>query len=152
VGGEGAGPDARQAAVARRAGRLLGRRAHSTAELRRKLAGPDGGDEDAAVADVIVRLGQHGVLDDAAFAAELAAARLARGHGPLRVAADLTAAGVDESIARTVIDGLDPADVRGAAVAALGGRTGAAAWRRLAARGFEMEMVVALLEGAEPCE
>ena len=66
----------------------LGRR------LRRKGHAPD------AVEAALVRMTEHGLLDDVAFAANYVETRSARGRGPLRLTRDLMAMGVE----RTVID------------------------------------------------
>lgn len=86
--------------------RLLARRAHSTAELRRKLArrGYEGGDVDGAVA----RLSGLGYLDDAAFAAGHVRRRSAA-RGPLALSAELAARGVDRRDADAALARLDPA-------------------------------------------
>src|SRR5206468_11116712 len=86
--------------------RLLARRAHSTAELRRKLArrGFEGDDVDGAVA----RLSRLGYLDDAAFA-EGHVRRRSSARGPLALSAELAARGVDRRDADAALAGLDPA-------------------------------------------
>lgn len=120
----------------RRAGNLLARRAHGAEELRRKLA--RGAGEELA-AEVTGDLERMGYVDDARYAAALAEHRLAHGWGPLRIAHDLEAAGVSEAAINEALAALDPAAVRAGAARATGDRTGMAAARRLAARGFELD-------------
>ena len=84
--------------------RLLARRAHSRAELRRKL-GRRGYDE-GEVEGVIVRLARQGYVDDAAFAAGHVRRRSAS-RGPLAIASELAARGVDRAAADAALQGLD---------------------------------------------
>lgn len=126
----------------RRAGELLARRAHGRDELRRKLA--RGGGEDVA-AEVIDDLARMGYVDDERYAAALAEHRLTRGWGPLRIEHDLLAAGVPEAVVNVAVAALDRDDVREAALRAIGERTGAAAARRLGARGFDEDVAEGLL-------
>lgn len=98
--------------------RLLARRAHSRAELQRKLARRGyGGDE---VEGAMARLGGLGYLDDEAFAAGHVRRRAAT-KGPLALAAELAARGVNRAAAD-------------AALAALGREAQVAAATRLAER------------------
>ncbi|MFM7248009.1 MAG: RecX family transcriptional regulator, partial [Actinomycetota bacterium] len=71
--------------------------------------------------------------------------RLADGWGPLRIRHDLEAAGVEPGLIEAALDGLDPAAVEAAAAIAVGPRSGAEAWRRLAARGFDEDAAERLL-------
>ena len=84
--------------------RLLARRAHSRAELRRKL-GRRGYDQ-GEVEDVIARLARQGYVDDAAFAAGHVRRRSAT-RGPLAIASELAARGVDRAAADAALEGLD---------------------------------------------
>jgi regulatory protein len=78
--------------------RLLGRRAHSRHELRRKLARRAAPSE---VARVIRRLERQGYLDDRQFAALRASSLRRRRHwGDRRIAFDLRRLGVDARIIR----------------------------------------------------
>lgn len=72
--------------------RYLGRRAHSSVELRRKLARK--GYEPSEVDGAMARLRELGYLDDAAFARGLVRRRSA-GRGPRALAAELAAKGID---------------------------------------------------------
>ncbi len=129
----------------RRAGELLARRAHGRDELRRKLA--RGGDDEVA-AEVIDDLARMGYVDDERYASALAEHRLARGWGPVRIGSDLAGAGVPEAIANAAIAALDRETVRDAARRAIGDRVGAAAARRLAARGFDEDVADGLLDAS----
>jgi regulatory protein len=84
--------------------RLLARRAHSRAELRRKL-GRRGYDE-AEIDEVVRRLAQAGYLDDAAFAAGHVRRR-SESRGPLALAAELAARGVDRRLSDDALRGFD---------------------------------------------
>ncbi|TMC37036.1 MAG: regulatory protein RecX [Chloroflexi bacterium] len=83
---------------------LLARRAHSRAELRRKLArrGFSVEDVDATMA----RLSRLGYLDDASFAAGHVRRRSAT-LGPLALSAELSARGVDRAVAGAALDAFD---------------------------------------------
>jgi regulatory protein len=110
---------------------LLARRAHSRAELRRKLArrGFSVEDVDATVA----RLSRLGYLDDASFAAGHVRRRSAT-LGPLALSAELSARGVDRAVAGAALDAFDrPAQVT--AATRLAERLFAPLAKRLAAHG-----------------
>lgn len=78
---------------------LLAYRARSSFELRRKLA--RAGFSDDAIADATSRLQELDLIDDRAFATQYAESRFrAKGYGPMRIAAELRARGID----RTLID------------------------------------------------
>ncbi|HLX22862.1 MAG TPA: recombination regulator RecX [Usitatibacter sp.] len=76
-----------------RAMRLLARREHSRHELSRKLERIAGDDEDVTV--VLDELSAKGWLSDARFAEQSVRAK-ARRYGPLKVAHELRAKGVDD--------------------------------------------------------
>jgi SOS response regulatory protein OraA/RecX len=133
---------AREADATRRAGRLLSHRPRSRAELERRLK-PTAGAVTAGV--VTERLEQLGVVDDRAYARALADERLRRGYGPGAIRHLLAERGVEEPLAADVVDELDGDDVLAAARRAVAGSTGAAAWRRLAARGFDEDVAEAVL-------
>ena len=67
-------------------------RADLARRLRRKGHAPD------AIERALGRLAEHGFLDDAAFAASYVETRAARGRGPVRLARDLAAMGVERSV------------------------------------------------------
>jgi regulatory protein len=85
--------------------RLLAGRAHSRAELKRKLARR--GFDPEAVEAATVRLSDLGYLDDRAFAAGLTRRRSAS-RGPLAISAELAAKGVDRITAQTALGALTP--------------------------------------------
>jgi regulatory protein len=122
-------PDAFETAL-----RLLSQRAHSEAELRRKLVrrGCPADDVERAV----VRARGLGGLDDAAFAGALARER-ARSRGPALIARELAVKGVERGLVREALGALPREDVVAAA-------------RRLAARalkaGADRHVVAARLQ------
>jgi regulatory protein len=67
-------------------------RADLARRLRRKGHAPD------SIQRALERLAERGFLDDAAFAANYVETRAARGRGPLRLARDLAAMGVERSV------------------------------------------------------
>src|SRR5262249_27911860 len=84
---------------------LLSHRARSAAELKRRLKrkGFEGDTADATVE----RLGDLGMVDDAAFAESFVRDRVRlRPHGRRRLAQELRAKGVDEATPRPAIDGV----------------------------------------------
>jgi len=85
--------------------RLLGRRAHSRTELRRKLArrGHPIGDTKAALG----RLAGLGYLDDRSFASELVRRR-GEVRGPLALSAELAARGVGRAQADSAVAEFGP--------------------------------------------
>ncbi len=89
--------------------RLLARRAHSQVELQRKLRRR--GYDEAEVDEVVRRLADAGYLDDSAFA-ESHVRRRSGSRGPVALAAELAARGVDRRLAGAAVAGFDkPAQV-----------------------------------------
>lgn len=84
--------------------RLLGRRAHSRAELVRKLGRR--GYEEAEVGSALDRLMELGYLDDRAFA-EGHVRRRQAGLGPRALSAELSARGVDRQVADGALAAFD---------------------------------------------
>ncbi|MDQ4127539.1 MAG: recombination regulator RecX [Actinomycetota bacterium] len=84
-----------------RAFNLLGYRARSEGELGQRLGGY--GYLDETISGVILRLRELGYLDDEEFA-RLKAREKARRYGPRRVSAELRQGGVDEDLARSVVE------------------------------------------------
>jgi regulatory protein len=137
---------------------LLGFRARSAAELRRRLVqkGFDAGVAEACVAD----LAERGMVDDEAYAAAFVRDRVRlRPHGRRRLTAELRARGVDAEAAQEAVaevwgaEGVSEADLARAAAARWRQRPGeetARARRRLhgylARRGFGSEAARAVLE------
>lgn len=93
--------------------RHLARRAHSRSELHRKLRRRGYGEDE--VEQGLDRLAELGYLDDAAFA-EGHVRRRSPSLGPLALAAELAARGVDRGLTRLALDGLSDADQLAAAV------------------------------------
>jgi regulatory protein len=88
--------------AALRAGlRHLERRGHARRELARKLARK--AHSDAAIEAALDRLLALGLLDDAVFARQYAAARAGRGRSPARIRRDLQALGVERAIAAEAV-------------------------------------------------
>ncbi len=71
---------------------LLARREHSQGELRAKLRGR--GYTSGDVEEAVTELADQGLQSDDRFLESFVAARAARGHGPLKIAAELRARGV----------------------------------------------------------
>jgi regulatory protein len=84
--------------------RLLGRRAHSRVELRRKLSRRGYSSDDVDLA--LSRLIELGYLDDRSFAEGLVRRRGAL-RGPLALSAELAARGVDRAQADAAVAGFD---------------------------------------------
>jgi regulatory protein len=99
-------------AAHRSALRALARRAHARFDLRRRLLQKQ--HPPAAVDAALDRLAGAGLLDDARFAADYAAAKAYRGRGPARLIRDLLALGVDQRVAEQAVhrslaaEGVDP--------------------------------------------
>lgn len=131
----------------------LARRSQSVAELRRKLH--DKGHAAAVVDEVLARLVEQRLVDDAALAYNAARRRAEEGRkGPRRVAAELLARGLPSDLVNEAVrTAFGPEDLRealGRALARLGGGLGPAAWsaeqrerlgRRLVSRGFPAALV-----------
>jgi len=75
---------------------LLARRDFASGELRLKLASK--GYDNAVIAAVIAELTAERILDDARYAEHYVAYHAERGHGPLRIAADLRSFGVADTL------------------------------------------------------
>jgi regulatory protein len=85
--------------------RLLGRRAHSRAELKRKLGRRGYSAEQTETA--LARLAELGYLDDRSFAEGLVRHRAAS-RGPRALSAELAQRGVDRAQADAAVAGFDP--------------------------------------------
>jgi len=145
-------------AAHRAALRALARRAHARVDLRRRLLQKQ--HPPAAVDGALDRLSAVGLLDDARFAVDYAAAKARRGRGPARLVHDLQSQGVDRRVAEDAVrqslaaEGVDPADaVRGLAekrARQLAGLPPAVRKRRLSAflarRGFEAHQIWEVVE------
>ncbi len=146
--------------AAHRAGlRALARRAHARHDLRRRLLQKQ--HPPPAVDEALARLEATGLLDDARFAIDYAAAKARRGRGPARLIGDLLAQGVERRVAENAVrtslaaEGVDPAEaVRALAekrARQLAGLPPAVRKRRLVAflmrRGFSGADVREVVEG-----
>lgn len=89
-----------------RALRLLGRREHSRQELQRKLAVR--GVEPTDIDQTLRRLDERGFQSDDRFAGMLVRSRIAQGHGPVRILAELRQHGLSDEQARRAIDSEAP--------------------------------------------
>lgn len=136
------------AEVEDKAVRLLALREHSRSELRRKLLQRQY--PESLIADTLELLEQRGYLDNHRFAEAFIRERIGKGHGPLRITADLRQRGVEDGTIRALLAAADVDWIEQAAAArqrrfgeALpAGRT---EWGRqgrfLAGRGFSAEQV-----------
>jgi len=97
--------------VRRRALGLLARREHSCAELSTKLLAR--GVSPALVAETVAGLAARGLVSDERYARALCEQRCERGYGPLYVARELSARGVDEGVIAACVAFDDPAWMRG---------------------------------------
>jgi regulatory protein len=143
-----------------RAGRLLGYRDRSHAELRRRLAGA--GHAEEAVDEAVERLEDSGLVDDARFAERFCEAKVAAGWGRERIGHALrTEHRVDRATVREALDELCPVEGESARARALADRRhppprdrGAVerAARFLATRGFASGAVWAALGHADEAD
>ncbi len=127
---------------------LLARREHSRAELATKLRRRGFAGE--AIAPLLDELEQDGLLSEARFAESFVRSRVDRGFGPLKLAAELAARGLDRADAEHAIASLD-VDWVALAAAARRRRFGDATpsdfrerarqSRFLAQRGFDSEQI-----------
>jgi regulatory protein len=133
--------------------RILGRREHSAEQLKRKLEVR--GHDEARAVEVVARLAESGWQSDSRFAETLARSRAGQGFGPLRIKAELQAAGVSDAEIREAMDAVD-CDFTEAArklQARHFHRMPASPaerqkqYRYLAGRGFDAEQVRAVLKG-----
>jgi regulatory protein len=135
-------PDSARTEALAIATRALARREHSRRSLLERLqrAGVSANDAEA----VVEELGQSGLVDDARFAQERARVLAERGKGNAAIVFELERAGVDAAGIEAALAGLDPESERAAALVARRGATAATA-RLLAGRGFDVELVAALV-------
>ena len=137
--------------------RILTRREHSAAQLRRKLTqrGFDGG----TVSEVVERLSETDLLSETRFAENLARSRARKGYGPLRIRAELKEARVPDADISAAIGSLDcdfEALAEEARAAKFRERPGdAGSWQKqyqfLQRRGFEPEQIRAALSDPPEC-
>jgi len=85
--------------------RWLARREHSVHELEQRLLAR--GHPEPEVAATLEALKDNGLVSDRRFAEALARSRVERGYGPVKIAHELRAKGVDEALVEGVL-GADP--------------------------------------------
>jgi regulatory protein len=85
---------------------LLVRREHSRRELERKLSAK--GVEPELAGTALDKLGEQGYQDDSRFAEMLVRTRITRGHGPLRIRADLGVHHIDSETSAQVLADAEP--------------------------------------------
>lgn len=100
-----ASPDATEAEAREAAIRLLARREHSAAELRRKLGQRDWAAD--TVARVVDGLAAQGLQSDRRFAESYARQRAERAYGPRRILAELGERGIERDLAADAVNILD---------------------------------------------
>lgn len=143
------GPDA-----AGRAGALLARQDYSRRSLIARLL--EGGCEEADAREVVSRLVEAGLLDDARLALRRAEALATRGHGNAAIAARLERSGFEAEDIGAALATLTPEIERARRL--VGAGTAARDARRLARLGFDEEAIVAAVaglagfDGSEPAE
>ncbi len=85
---------------------LLSRREHSLFELKRKLASR--GFDVLEVNEVLAKLQDEGLQDDARFIEAYVYSRTQKGYGPLRIQADLKQRGVNDILLEDFLDFQSP--------------------------------------------
>lgn len=85
--------------------RLLARREHSAAELRRKLEWR--GVEAAEAGRAVDELAEAGWQSDERYAESMVRQRIAQGCGPLRIESELEQAGLGAALIRAAVDAAD---------------------------------------------
>ena len=137
--------------------RILARREHSVAQIKRKLS--QRGHDEQTTTEVVERLTESGFQSDTRFAETLARSRANQGYGPLRIRAELKEARVPDAEIRSAFDALE-CDFAELAVQARAKKFGdiperGEGWQKqyrfLAARGFESDQIRAALKN-EPEE
>lgn len=141
--------DARASAL-----RILARREHSAAQLKRKLAAR--GHDAEVVSEVAADMAEAGWQSESRFAENLARSRAGQGYGPLRIRAELKEARIPETEIRAAFEAIDT-DFSESAVRLRERRFGTAIpargaqwqkqYRFLAGRGFDSEQIRAALKG-----
>ncbi|TJY56633.1 regulatory protein RecX [Sinimarinibacterium sp. CAU 1509] len=133
--------------------RALARREHSAAELAYKLK--QRGHADDVAQSVVDAVGEAGWQSDARYAEMLVRNRIEQGYGPLRIRAELQAAGVADTVAREALDAADIdwcERVRAVHQRRFSGPASSAKqwqqqYRFLAGRGFASEHIRMVLKG-----
>ncbi|HET9049497.1 MAG TPA: regulatory protein RecX [Chiayiivirga sp.] len=143
----------------RKALELLTRREHSRRELTRKLAAR--GVESTTAQAVVDALAENGWQDDARFADALVRARVASGHGPIRIRAELQQHGLAGEFIQAALE-TSETDWKGLARALLQRRFGASPTRDrkeiarrgafLQRRGFDLESIRYAMDSEAPAD
>lgn len=137
--------------------RILARREHSVAQIKRKLG--QRGHSSQTATEVVESLTESGFQSDSRFAETLARSRANQGYGPLRIRAELKEARVSDAQIRAAFDALE-CDFAQLAAQARAKKFGEMPergpecqkqYRFLASRGFESDQIRAALKG-EPEE
>lgn len=142
--------EAEERCARERALRLLGYRERSVAELARKLA--EDGYSGRTVTTVVDRMVELGLVDDARFARLWVRGRVSAGYGPRRVSRELKERGLSPEVIDEAMTAEQDPDPVGRLRKSISSR-----WpcdrkqresciRRLIARGFEMSVVLQVLE------
>jgi regulatory protein len=127
------------------AARWLRHAPRTEAELEARLLAIGYRRETAAA--TVARCRELGWVGDAAYARERARALRTRGHGCLRIEAELTARGLPDALVAEAVEASREGEpeIAWARRALRGERDRARAWRLLIARGFPEEVVESLL-------
>jgi regulatory protein len=119
----------------------------TAAELEQRLVAKGYAPETAA--RTVARCRELGWVNDETLALDRARVLRARGHGPLRIAAELEARGLPAALVDHAVDGSRDGASESAwarrALQAAGEPTGAKAWRLLTSRGFPEDVATDLL-------
>lgn len=135
--------------------RILARREHSVAQIKRKLAAR--GHDAQTTTEVVESLTEDGWQSDARFAETLARSRANQGYGPLRIRAELKEARVPDEQIRAAFAALET-DFAAEAMRVRERRFGPVPdhgperqkqYRFLAARGFDAAQIRAAMLGDE---
>ena len=133
--------------------RILARREHSVAQIKRKLS--QRGHSAETATEVVESLTESGFQSDSRFAETLARSRANQGYGPLRISAELKEARVPDAEIRAAFEALE-CDFAELAIQARERKFGAVpergeAWQKqyrfLATRGFDSDQIRAALKG-----
>ena len=135
--------------------KLLARREHSARELKRKLEARGIGEDEAAAA--VEHAAAEGWQSEGRYAGMLLRTRVASGHGPLRIEAELAVAGVPADEIRAAFDeaAVDwralAAEVHSKKFGALPKSSAERAkqYRYLQGRGFDGSQISAALKGED---
>lgn len=94
--------DAARLAAWDRASRMLATRGRAAKDLERRLV--EKGTKGSDAREAVERLSRTGLVDDARFAATYARQKAWAGHGPRRIAMELSRQGVESSSIRSAVD------------------------------------------------